>query len=296
MKTFHFEFPWLLTATHALASTVGCMILIYWLRIITPVKLSSCRDHLVLIGFSLLYTVNIAISNVSLNLVSLPFHQIVRSTNPAFTVVLEWIVMSKRHSVMTCLTVVPVVAGVALATYGEYEMKTFLEVLYTILGVFLSALKGVATNMLLIGHLQLHPADLLWRMSGLAFVQCVIIAYMNGELTRYVAYAHKLAEQKSSMALASSEGGGGFAFAAITLHGMYLAVFSNAAMAFALNIASFVANKKTGALSMTVAGNVKQVLSIILSVWIFDYVITAYNALGEHLWFFVDGKESDIVA
>jgi hypothetical protein len=74
----------------------------------------------------------------------------------------------------------------------------------------------------------------------------------------------------------------------------------NGAMAFGLNVVSFTANKKVGALSMTVAGefvsrlrkldgrvangvfvaNVKQVLTISSAVAIFNITITPTNALG----------------
>jgi uncharacterized membrane protein len=54
----------------------------------------------------------------------------------------------------------------------------------------------------------------------------------------------------------------------------------NGAIAFGLNIVSFTANKKAGPLSMTVAANVKQVLSIILAVVIFNLSISVMNALG----------------
>ena len=46
----------------------------------------------------------------------------------------------------------------------------------------------------------------------------------------------------------------------------------NGLIACVLNITSFYANQKTNALTMSVAGNVKQVLSILLSIFIFDLV------------------------
>ena len=54
----------------------------------------------------------------------------------------------------------------------------------------------------------------------------------------------------------------------------------NGFLAFFLNVVSFTANKKTSALTMTVAGNVKQVLSIILAVIIFNLSISVVNAFG----------------
>jgi len=54
----------------------------------------------------------------------------------------------------------------------------------------------------------------------------------------------------------------------------------NGIIAFALNVISFTANKKTGALTMTVAANVKQILTIVLSIIFFHLTVTWMNALG----------------
>jgi len=54
----------------------------------------------------------------------------------------------------------------------------------------------------------------------------------------------------------------------------------NGCIAFGLNIVSFTANKKAGALSMTVAANIKQVLTILFAVLLFDLSITWMNGLG----------------
>jgi hypothetical protein len=54
----------------------------------------------------------------------------------------------------------------------------------------------------------------------------------------------------------------------------------NGALAFGLNYVSFAANKKTSPLTMTVAANVKQCLSIILGVWVFRLQVGWLNAMG----------------
>jgi len=59
-----FAYPWLLTALHTGFASIGCYILM--LRgVFTLTKLSR-RDNAILITFSFLFTINIAISNVSL--------------------------------------------------------------------------------------------------------------------------------------------------------------------------------------------------------------------------------------
>jgi hypothetical protein len=60
----NFKFPYSLTAIHTLCGSVGCYIL-YLLGVFTPAKLGD-RENLIMILFSVLYTINIAISNVSL--------------------------------------------------------------------------------------------------------------------------------------------------------------------------------------------------------------------------------------
>lgn len=60
----NFRYPWTLTAIHTLCGTIGCYIL-YSFNIFTPAKLGD-RENIVMILFSVLYTINIAISNVSL--------------------------------------------------------------------------------------------------------------------------------------------------------------------------------------------------------------------------------------
>lgn len=60
----NFKFPYSLTAIHTLCGSVGCYLL-YMMGVFTPAKLGD-RENLIMIMFSVLYTINIAISNVSL--------------------------------------------------------------------------------------------------------------------------------------------------------------------------------------------------------------------------------------
>lgn len=87
------------------------------------------------------------------------------------------------------------------------------------------------TNRIQVGRLKLHPLDLLVRMSPLAFMQCVICAWYSGELERVRIYGATEMTQRKATAL-----------------------LMNGVIAFGLNVVSFTANKKTSALTMTVAG------------------------------------------
>lgn len=127
----------------------------------------------------------------------------------------------------------------------------------TVLGTVLAAIKTVVTNRVQVGRLKLHPLDLLLRMSPLAFIQTMIYSYVTGEMTEVVEFCQTK-----------------LTFSVI------LALLINGIIAFFLNVVSFTANKKTSALTMTVAGNVKQVLSIVLAVMIFNLNITFMNLTG----------------
>lgn len=213
---------------------------------------------------------------MSLQLVTVPFHQVVRAATPLFIIALSWLFLSRTLSTAKLLSLAPVILGVAFATYGDYYF-TRLGFLLTLLGTVLAALKTIVTHLLQTGHnitpstrrvpfprflmlsgpLKLHPLDLLLRMSPLAFIQCVVYAFISGELDRVHAYSAANMDRRRAMTLAI-----------------------NGAMAFGLNVVSFTANSKVGPLSITVAANVKQVLTILLAVSIFNLTITPANALG----------------
>lgn len=97
-------------------------------------------------------------------------------------------------------------------------------------------------------------------MSPLACVQSLVYAFLFGELTDIATLLSSLSTDARIALLRK------------------LAV--NGTLAFALNYVSFMANKKTSPLTMTVAGNLKQCLSIILGVWIFRIQVGWMNALG----------------
>ncbi|GAA6059291.1 hypothetical protein JCM10212_006684 [Sporobolomyces blumeae] len=249
-----FPFPWTLTAIQMLSGTIGTQVALQRGAFVQA-KLTS-KENGVMLLFSGLYTINIAVSNLSLHLVSVPFHQVVRAMTPLFTIALSIALYRKRHSRQTYLSLLPVVLGVAFATYGDYSFTPW-GFFLTLLGTVLAALKTIITNRVQVGRLKLHPLDLLVRMSPLAFMQCVFFGWWSGELDRVRVYGATEMTRQKAVALAI-----------------------NGAIAFGLNVVSFTANKKTSALTMTVAGNVKQALTIVLAVIIFHLRINFHNSLG----------------
>jgi len=264
-----FPHPYTLTALHALFGAIGGWSL--WVQGAFIPKRLGAADHVALLIFSVLYTMNIAVSNISLNLVTVPVHQVVRAATPIFTLVLSSAMFEMKISPRKLTSLIPVMVGVGLATYGDYYATTW-GLFLTLLGTFLAALKTIFTNVLqsnaaqlprksssilMLPALSLHPLDLLLRMCPLAFIQCVFYAHMSGELDQVRQWSwHEMTWLN------------------------FVGLFVNGCIAFGLNVVSFTANKKAGPLSMTVAANIKQVLTILLAVLLFNLNITFTNGVG----------------
>jgi len=150
--------------------------------------------------------------------------------------------------------------GAIIATAGDYYF-TILGLILTLFGTFLAAIKGVLTNRLQKSLTSpLHPLDLLLRMSPLACIQSLVYAALLGE-------TGALRTRVANLSLRAQTT-------------LILGLAVNGVLAFGLNYVSFAANKKTSPLTMTVAANIKQCLSIVLGIWIFRLTVGWMNAFG----------------
>jgi hypothetical protein len=190
-------------------------------------------------------------------MVSVPFHQVLRSTCPIVTILIYRLFYSRTYAKETYISMIPLILGVALATFGDYNFSA-LGFALTFLGVILASVKTVATNRLMTGSLKLPAMELLFRMSPLAAMQCLVYAAASGEV----------GQLRSSV----SEG--------LITPGLLLAIAGNAIMAFGLNMVSFQTNKVAGALTISVCGNVKQCLTILLGIILFNVQVGLVNGLG----------------
>jgi drug/metabolite transporter (DMT)-like permease len=150
-----FPCPWLLTGIHSIFSGIGTFILLK-LGYFKLSKLSH-RDHLVLIAYSVLFSVNIFFSNYSLSLVSLAFFQIIRNTSPIFTVLLERLLFSRSYQLATYLALIPIVLGAGLTASGDFNFTVF-GLIISVIGVLLGVLK-VCRESPLSHHICDRPRD-----------------------------------------------------------------------------------------------------------------------------------------
>jgi drug/metabolite transporter (DMT)-like permease len=116
-----FPFPWSLTACHCLLATIGSQFC-KQRGMYTPANLTT-RESATLVAFSLLFTINIAVcvsacrcsyllkhscrSNLSLNLVSVALHQVIRASTPLFAIFIAAVFLKKKHSRKTIVSLIP---------------------------------------------------------------------------------------------------------------------------------------------------------------------------------------------
>ncbi|KAG7127360.1 UDP-galactose transporter 1 like protein [Verticillium longisporum] len=187
-------------------------------------------------------------------MVSVPFYQVLRTSVPVFTVLIYRVIFSRTYETMTYMTLVPIMLGAALTTIGEYTF-TDLGFLLTFAGVILAAVKTVATNRIMTGPLALPAMEVLLRMSPYAAMQSLTCAFAAGEFGG-------LAEMRAQGNIATWT---------------VIALLGNGMLAFGLNVASFQTNKVAGALTISVCGNLKQCLTVLLGIIAFGVEVHLFN-------------------
>jgi len=253
-KDLNFPYPVTLSLVHMISSAVLSIATIYYYGF--PVAKMSTAGHIRIVLFSILFAANIVVGNTGLKFVSVSLVQVVRSVIPAITIALSVIFLGSSFPVPMWLSLIPIVIGAALAAYGEIELDMF-GLFLILLVCFLSSFKTVLSNKFLVGEYKIHPMDMLLRMSVLSSIELFFLICVNGEL-------QALSWTWESFCTGS----------------FMLFLIMNGVAAFALNFSNFMTNKLTSPLSITVAGNVKHVVTILISVWYFKNPISTLNAFG----------------
>jgi drug/metabolite transporter (DMT)-like permease len=223
-----------------------------------PVReLRTTRERVTVVLFSVLFCLNILTGNIGLRFVPVSLVQCVRSTIPGITMALSMLVLGRRYSRNHFVAVALVVAGVLLATYSTLDFHP-VGFAFTVTVCFLSSLKSVVTNKFLVSAgLRFHPFDLLRKMASLSLVHLLVLWVLTGEAWRVVDWV-------------AENGTARF----VTVIGV------NAFMAFFLNVTNFFFTKLTSALTVTIVGNCKHVVTILLSIAIFRNPVSLLNAIG----------------
>ena len=145
-----FNYPYALSVVHMACNSVGAAVYFSMNRDSVKQKTLNPQGRKMITFFSLLFAANIAVGNNSLRYVSVNFNQVMRSLVPGVTMLLGAFWLNKSFSAARKLAVIPIMVGVAMATYGELRF-TMLGFAVTVLCVILAALKVVVSGEVLTG-------------------------------------------------------------------------------------------------------------------------------------------------
>jgi len=250
-----FTFPLTLSAVHMIITGGACWVCVNYLKWFPRNNNVDSAGMRRLYAFSFLFCINILIGNISIRWVPVSLVQIFRAVIPGITIVLSFLILGKTSSWSLCLTMIPICVGVMLTVRGEVSTG-WLGMFFTAFGAFLSSAKVVVCNRFLSGSYKMNAVDLLARVAPMAFVQMLVAVYFF-EWERLSQNLDVFFEPK--------------VFSSVLLSGV---------MAFLLNVTNFFTNQKTSPLTLTVGGNVKQVLTIVLSIVIFQNPVTLLSSIG----------------
>jgi drug/metabolite transporter (DMT)-like permease len=98
---------------------------IYVMDIVPLQSVQSKNQLFKICGLSVVFCFSVVCGNISLNYIPVSFNQAIGATTPFFTAVFAYVVIRKREAWVTYGTLLPVVAGVIIATGGEPSFHLF---------------------------------------------------------------------------------------------------------------------------------------------------------------------------
>jgi len=242
----------MMTCIHLLFTSVGVQ-LCAWCGFYSPKKLT--RDNVkTVVWFSVVFSVNIWLSNASLMAVSVNLHQVVRTTIPLFTMAMSITVFGDHYTYRLLPSILLVVFGVAATVWGDMEFDAF-GMTIVVLGCVFSSLKGILTQKTQVGSMGMASMDLLRYLSPLAVLQLLALSAASGEISKL-----RVDENLNRM--------------------LFFHLFTLGCVAFGVNFVSFRNAALNNPLTLNIAGNIKQVLTSLLSIWLFGGTLAPALAFG----------------
>lgn len=252
-----FKFPVFFTMFHMVAQFIGSGSLIYFFKAakIERKHWTEYRGRILLLA--MFFVTNIVTNNWSLLHISLSVNQIVKSTLPLPTMVLSLMFESKSYTVDHWTAVFLIIAGSWAAVWGNPHYTAFG------FGLVVTSTFCVAAWTIL-SALLLGPGDI----TGLNSINLSFYGSVPAMFVLLILWS-QLEEYNKVIAYMSETPGQGC---------IYIAIGS--CLAFVYNIFHFLLIKYTSTLTSTIAGNMKIILVILISIVFLEKGISTTNAFG----------------
>lgn len=252
-KYFNFPFPITLTMIHMGFSGAVAFLLIRIFKVVSPVKMTWEIYATCVIPISAFFASSLWFGNTAYLFISVAFIQMLKALMPVATFLMAVICGTDTLRCDVFLNMLLVSVGVVVSSYGEIHFNV-VGTLYQVTGIFAEALRLVLTQVLLQKKgLTLNPITSLYYIAPCSFVFLFVPWYLL---------------EKPEMELSQ-------------IQFNFWIFFSNAFAALALNFSIFLVIGRTGAVTIRVAGVLKDWLLIALSTVIFpESTITKLNIIG----------------
>ncbi|XP_020156241.1 probable sugar phosphate/phosphate translocator At1g48230 [Aegilops tauschii subsp. strangulata] len=252
-KYFKFPFPITLTMIHMSFSGVVAFFLVRVFKVVAPVKMTFQIYATSVIPISAFFASSLWFGNTAYLYISVAFIQMLKALMPVATFIMAVLCGTDKLRRDLFLNMVLVSVGVVVSSYGEIHFNV-IGTLYQVTGIVAEALRLVLTQVLLQKKgLTLNPITSLYYIAPCSFIFLFGPWYLL---------------EKPEMDISP-------------IQFNYWIFFSNALAAFALNISIFLVIGRTGAVTVRVAGVLKDWILIALSTIIFpESTITSLNIIG----------------
>ncbi|XP_002515530.2 probable sugar phosphate/phosphate translocator At4g32390 [Ricinus communis] len=257
-KMYNWPFPISLTMIHMSFCATLAVLLIKVFKLVEPVTMSRDLYISSVVPIGALYSLSLWLSNSAYIYLSVSFIQMLKALMPVAVYSIG--VMLKRESFKTdtMVNMLSISLGVAVAAYGEARFDSWGVLLQ------LGAVAFEATRLVLIQILLTSKGITLNPITSLYYVApcCLVFLFVPWIFVEY-----PVLKETSSF------------------HFDFVVFGTNSLCAFALNLAVFLLVGKTSALTMNVAGVVKDWLLIAFSWSVIKDTVTPINLFGYGLAF-----------
>ncbi|XP_017976994.1 PREDICTED: probable sugar phosphate/phosphate translocator At5g04160 isoform X1 [Theobroma cacao] len=271
LSNYGFKFPIFLTMCHMSACAFLSYISIVFMKLVPLQPIKSRPQLLKIATLSVVFCCSVVGGNISLRYLPVSFNQAVGATTPFFTALFAYLMTFKREAWVTYGALVPVVAGVVIASGGEPGFHWFgfiMCISATAARAFKSVLQGILLSsegwtMRGSSHFgfnqreKLNSMNLLLYMSPIAVLVLVPAALVMEpnvlEVTLSLGRQHRY---------------------------MWLLLLVNSTMAYSANLSNFLVTKHTSALTLQVLGNAKGAVAVVISILLFRNPVTVVGIAG----------------
>ncbi|TQD96875.1 hypothetical protein C1H46_017480 [Malus baccata] len=252
-KYFNFPLPITLTMIHMGFSGLVAFLLVRVFKVVAPVKMTFEIYATCVIPISAFFASSLWFGNTAYLHISVAFIQMLKALMPVATFIMAVLCGTDKARCDVFTNMLLVSVGVVISSYGEIHFN-IVGTVYQVTGIFAEALRLVLTQVLLQKKgLTLNPITSLYYIAPCSFV---------------FLFVPWLLLEKSAIEYSQ------FQF-------NFWIFFSNALCALALNFSIFLVIGRTGAVTIRVAGVLKDWILIALSTVIFpESIITRLNIIG----------------